>query len=66
MKNLNKISIFVIIAWLITFLLTFDAAVGSYQESEPHAGNILFVAAGILLFVAMGAYLKFRPTLLKK
>lgn len=66
MKNVNLISSALIIGWVITFLLTLDLAIGSYQESEPHAGNILFVAAGVILAIGAVLYLKFKPTMLKK
>ena len=65
MKNVNIISVILMALWLITFLLTFGAAIGSYQESEPHAGNILFIVAGTMLVIGAGIYLKYKPTFFK-
>lgn len=60
--TLNKKAFIIFLAWLTTTLLTLDAAIGSYGEFEPKAGNILFVATAV--FVAIGAFLyyKYKPT----
>lgn len=59
----NKI---ITIIGLIIFLLTFDAAIGSYQESEPHAGNILFVVASFMAIFLGIWLLKVKPFSLNK
>lgn len=66
MKKLNIISTLAIIGFVITFLLTLDAAFGSYQESEPHAGNILFVASAVILVIGGLLYMKFKPRIFKE
>lgn len=66
MKKINIKHTVGIIAFLVTFLLTFDLAIGSYQESEPHAGNILFGACAVILAVAVALYFKFKPCIFKK
>ena len=63
MKNLNFLNIALIFGWFMTFILTFDLAIESYQESEPQAGNILFVASAVIFIIGVGLYLKYKPKL---
>lgn len=65
MRRINIIPSIFVLGWLVTLLLTLSAAFGSYGEAEPHAGNILFTAAGVILVIGLGLYYKFKPTLLK-
>lgn len=65
MKNLNYKNIILSVSLFMTFFLTFDLAIESYQESEPHAGNILFVASGIILLISLALYFKYKPQLKK-
>ncbi len=65
MKNLNYLNIVLIFGWFMTFILTFQLAFGSYQESEPQAGNILFVASAVILAIGVFLYFKYKPKLRK-
>jgi len=65
MKNLNLLNTTLVVAYIVTCLLTLSAAIGSYQESEPHAGNILFTALAVMLVLGVALYFKFKPRLLK-
>lgn len=66
MKKLNYLNITLFFAWFMTFVLTFELAFESYQESEPHAGNILFGASAVILLIGAVLYFKYKPQLKKQ
>lgn len=66
MKKLKFLNILLIIGFIILFGMTFDLAIGSYQESEPQAGNILFTASFIIVVVFIGLMYKIKKPLIFK
>lgn len=63
MKKLKFLNILLMSALFIMFCLTFDLAIGSYQESEPQAGNILFIACAVIVMIGAILYFKFKHQL---
>lgn len=67
MKKLNFLNILLMIGLFVLFCLTFDLAIGSYQESEPQAGNILFSFSFIIIIAFASLIYKLKKhSILKK
>lgn len=60
MKKINLLPTVLMLGWVVIFLLTLSATIGSYDESEPQAGNILFGLSALIFTVGAGSYWKYK------